>query len=527
MRFLSFITKLCCLATSSALYESLYSSSILGMSFEPQFQQRRRYTRIRVQNEGDIQRLYPLILDYIREPELASSVKEFVFRSHFPLYDSYGCWNNKDRGVALTAAENARDISQEHEILRVLTDLGLEESERLEWARVLTWMKPELVAAREKNLNGAFGDTKHFYRYRDRLFAHHASTLLLLLCPNIATIKYEDGSAIVEDVLRRNNYGLLPQVHLQNLRDVVLLPTTHTTMGDTRFYIYLDLLSLLRLFHRLPSIESVITDGVGPNYDGWFLPDFPPATSNMKKIHVGHALYGGETIETLIRIPRRLEELTLTTGGRSTIDGGSYLITAKQIGQALSMHKESLRKIDIDLDDYITTSGRSFDDDYDYVEEEGRDEWYLRDEEISMAPLVTDTWKYGESIGSMHDFESLTHLSIGIKSLLGADFPGQHSHDPPYRLGGEKNYEPPFRLAEALPKSLEYLLIRGYERGYVKEYDSQIDELLLNIETCLPLLKELHGVHEYIPNAVAVDNYEDDELWKPEVSNGEWEEEMS
>lgn len=54
------------------------------MSLEPQSQQHRRYTRIRVRNDDDIKRLYSLILDYIREPELALSVKEFVFRSHLP-----------------------------------------------------------------------------------------------------------------------------------------------------------------------------------------------------------------------------------------------------------------------------------------------------------------------------------------------------------------------------------------------------------------------------------------------------------
>ncbi|KAI0553040.1 hypothetical protein F4679DRAFT_533343, partial [Xylaria curta] len=49
-------------------------------SLGPQLQQHRHYTRIRVCNEDDFKRLCPLVLDHIREPELASCVKEFVFR---------------------------------------------------------------------------------------------------------------------------------------------------------------------------------------------------------------------------------------------------------------------------------------------------------------------------------------------------------------------------------------------------------------------------------------------------------------
>ncbi|KAJ3563207.1 hypothetical protein NPX13_g8282 [Xylaria arbuscula] len=514
MRFLSVIAKLCLFSSSSALLDNLSGPSIPAIMFEPQFRQQSRYTRIRVQNQDDINRLFPLIVDYIREPALASSVEEFVFRCYLP-YRPY--IRDKNRHDNLTSLENARDISQEHEILQVLIDLGLEEPERSEWARALTWMKPELVATREQTLSD---DTRAadelFNWYRDRVFAHYASALLLLLCPNVKTIRYEDGSRVVEDILRRNNYGLLPKAHLQNLQEVVLLPTSHSVFEDTRYYVHLDILRSLRMFHRLPLIESVMTDGVGPNYDASFLYDFPPATSNLKKIHVGHSMYGEDTVSSLIGIPARLEELTLTTGGRCTTDGSRSFIAAKQIGKALFAHKAWLRKIDIDLDDYIDTSGYSWEDDEDEDEiEEDVDEWYLLDKEISTTPLVEeDAWKYGETIGSMHDFESLTHLSIGIRSLLGGNPRSRQS------------YDAPFRLAEALPKSLEYLLIRGYERGSVKEYDSQIDELLLAQETHLPALKEVHGIHELIPSAVTVVRLED-EFWVREAVDEDWVEEMS
>lgn len=91
--------------------------------------------------------------------------------------------------------------------------LDLEQAETLKWVRILTWMKPELVEARELALAGderSF-EIKPFYESRHVWFAHHASALLLILCPNIVSLVYEDGSRIVADVLRRNNYGLLPE----------------------------------------------------------------------------------------------------------------------------------------------------------------------------------------------------------------------------------------------------------------------------------------------------------------------------
>ncbi|KAI0505509.1 hypothetical protein F5B22DRAFT_639881 [Xylaria bambusicola] len=414
------------------------------MSFEPQLQQHRHYMSIRVHNEDDIQKLYPLILDYIREPNLASSVKEFVFCCHLRWDDSYLI--GADQSEGLGGEENARDISQEHGILQVLTDLGLEEPVRSEWVRVLTWMKPELIAAREETLGGnPFHENARFYSYRDRLFAHYASALLLMLCPNIEKIEYEEGSWIVDDMLRRNNYGLLPKLHLEKLREVILLPTTHFTLGDPRYYIYLDILRMLQLFHRLPAIESVTTDGVGQNYNGGPLRRFPPATSNVKRIHVGHSMYGGDVIWSLIRAPKLLEEITLTTGGHLTTDGGFSPVSAKTIGQALAIHKASLRKVDIDLDRCLFETG------YDECDEEEEEE------ELE----TEDEW-----LNRYHDA--------------------------------------PFRLAEALPKSLEYLTIRGYTRGSVVQYDSQIDELLLTREVRLPLLKELHGINETIPSAAPI-----------------------
>ncbi|KAI1154900.1 hypothetical protein F4825DRAFT_410259 [Nemania diffusa] len=494
------------------------------MSLETQSQQHTRYTRIRIHDEDDFKKLYPLIMDYIRDPGLASSVKEFVFRSHLRRHELY--LRKTNRPEVLRAEENARDISQEHSIAQLVTSLGIEESKKSEWVRILTWMKPELVAAREEALAGdqrSF-EVSPFYRHRTTLFAHYAATVLLMICPNIEILKYEEGSRILEDILRRNNYGLLPAAHLQKLRDVTLLPTTDMVLGDERFYVNLDILAMLRLFHRLPVIESVSTDGVGPNNDGGYVGQFPPATSNLKRIRVGHSLYGDDVIGSLIGVPKRLEEFTLTTGGRNSLDGGYPITSAKNIGKALYQHKSSLRKIDIDIDAYLDDREQSDDEQSDDEQsddeyEDDRDPWYHRDQEISSEPSTTqvqNTREYRTTIGSMHDFESLTHLSIGIRLLLGRQ----------RRFGTmeRERKDAPFRLVDALPKSLEYLLIRGYERGMVPRHDMQIDEFLLSRQHCLPSLTELHGIDETIPIALSVESPDEnvDDLWKPEISNDDW-----
>ncbi|KAI8624556.1 hypothetical protein F5Y19DRAFT_490937 [Xylariaceae sp. FL1651] len=218
--------------------------------------------------------------------------------------------------------------------------------------------------------------------------------------------------------------------------------------------------------------------------------------------------------------------------------------SAKEISKALHEHKPSLRKIDIDIDKYI--GGGIENDGVSFIEEnedeEGKDKWYHRDVEISTRPLrltqVRSTRAYGETIGSMHDFELLTHLSIGIGFLLGC-----------WPMHVNECEEAPFRPADALPKSLDYLLIRGYVRGISAQYDKQIDEFLLAWRDRLPLLKELHGIDTTIPIAASIDDLDEQDedcdeqdedhdeqdedcderdedygpyCWKPEVPNDDW-----
>jgi hypothetical protein len=176
--------------------------------------------------------------------------------------------------------------------------------------------------------------------------------------------------------------------------------------------------------------------------------------------------------------------------------GGHWIFTAKILGKAIWSSRSSLRKLDIDVDSMLSDDNHDEEEyverrteEADYIEEPyWRDEYFRQDEADSPGPLelyeVPDDRTYNNTIGSLHDFEALTHLSLGVKLLLG----------PPGSIT-------PFRLVDALPKSLRSLTIRGYTKGVVAKYDAAIGELLACRAEVLPALAEVSGVEELIPSA--------------------------
>jgi hypothetical protein len=78
-------------------------------------------------------------------------------------------------------------------------------------------------------------------------------------------------------------------------------------------------------------------------------------------------------------------------------------------------------------------------------------------------------------------------------------------------------------LVDCLPDSLEYLCIRGYEKGENEEFDRQVDALMAHYESGLSNLKEIKGIMETIPNSENVDNPDGDYdlLWSLEEAGYE------
>lgn len=475
-------------------------------------------SRIRIRTPADLERIYPLIEDFTQNPEHATPVKEIVFR--------YGVQQERylrktARPEEWKAAEAERELPDASSPLwRAVRRAGLDAEGEAHWVKMLSWMSPPVLAARKQALSDR--DIEYqvgpWVRHQNSLFAQYAAAILLMLCPSIESLVYEDNDSRVGkpvyDILRRNNRGQLPEPALQKLRDVRLLPTSHILLGDERFYIEMDVLNLLGLFHRLPSLERLAVDAVSPNNDAGFDEEFPAASTAIKKIHMRHVSLPNSLITALVRAPRALEEFTCTSGGRTTSGGGFWMVHPEMVGRALWCQRGTLKKLDLDWDQYSRVPYSREREEREEEDEEGEEdeepEWEVIDS-VKTADLETGR-TYDWTIGSLHDFQQLTHLSIGIQWLFGK------------KQYKKKLPDAPYRLIDSLPSSLEYLLIRGYRRGDQAKYDEQIDEFMALKESSLPKLKTVEGVAELIPSGRDVDRPDDNThlLWKPEEIEDEW-----
>ncbi|KAK0775587.1 triosephosphate isomerase [Friedmanniomyces endolithicus] len=477
------------------------------------------WSRVRVADHSDCERIYQLLEASSTQPEALNTVKKAVIKlkqiretTFFNTYNTHAKPYVEHERLRVVASDHPL-----HETIRILDLQGDEAQHRLPEGKVvkhLTWHDPSVREERELRIAE---DTErwHVHTYtglQDGEFLHHAAPLLLMHCSNIESLTYSvcpytynaDRQApyrahVLEQTLLRNNYGKLPETHLQRLRHVRLLPETGLRYDDARTYSHMDILGQLRLFHRLPNIESLAIDGITTNGGADHLEHFPPHTSNLKAIHVGHSMLPSTLVAVLIRIPKRLEEFTHFVGGRDTRDGGRNLFSARTLGKALWDQRASLRKLDIDVDGLLQDDKYDRQDYERYLKQSRRgdtneppywyDEWFRLDEQASAGGPwhvhdLPDTREYSGTIGSLHDFEKLTHLSLGVKLLLGSP-----------------ESKTPFRLVEALPRSLESLLIRGYTRGQTPKYDEAIGELVALCSEQLPALKDIRGLEECIPSA--------------------------
>ena len=477
----------------------------------------RAWSRVRLSRHDDHANIYELLEAMYERPQTLQMVTDAVVKleqiregERFAAYDEHSePYQESEQRRSVESADRL------HHALRALDLINEDDSYRVpedSLIKHLTWHDPKVRANRE-SLLAKDPERWHVQPYtslRDSYFTHYAAPLLLMHCPNIENLTYSvcpmvyspDSSQgyleghILERTLLRNNYSKLPDIHLQRLLRVRLLPEAGVWWDDGRCYSHMDLLGQLRLFHRLPAIESIAVDGITINSGADHIKHFPPHTSNIKSISIGHSMLPSSIIAPLIRMAKRLEEFVHSVGGRDSNRGNRYLIMARTLGKALSDQRKSLRRLDIDVDSMLYDDRIANKEYQMYVRETAEaygepywhDEWFHLDDTESTGPLhvheLPDTREYNNTIGSLHDFEALTYLGIGVKLLLG----------PPESTT-------PFRLVEALPKSLEYLPIRGYTRGRVPKYDEAIAGLLAVRTTQLPNLMQIDGVDECIPGA--------------------------
>jgi hypothetical protein len=225
-----------------------------------------QYSRVRVADFGDAPRLCSLVMDYIENPAHAETVTEFVFLRPATEY-------RPNYLPELQDVDEAQNIKDEKPLLDLferfgLINEGVEDPITTEdWVKALAWMKLTLDAERAREPAGLLGDDALFEEERTPHAFYYATILLLMLCPNIKRLVFAEESYFILYILRRNNYGLLPEKALQKLKHVELVPSQESS--EDRVYIHMDLMRMVQCFHRLPSLESIsvaaseINPGIG------------------------------------------------------------------------------------------------------------------------------------------------------------------------------------------------------------------------------------------------------------------------
>jgi hypothetical protein len=489
-----------------------------------------RYRRIKL-CPSDADKSYEVLISYLQNPELATSVEELVIREAKEFHHQF-------------EHKNPIFLSNSHTKLidSALSKVEVLSQEQISTVReMLFWKGGNIInneAYEGEPRSRSMLPNSRYLRIR---YTGAAALMFIMLCPNIRIIKLPNLPLelnFLETFLWENNYSVEPK-YLRNLKHVGLLEEYMN--DDERFYRRVKLKHILRQFHRLPAFESLhaATMYQDPDSD---VESLPLAVSNLKTIHIEKSDISSRGAAEVIRLSRGLEEVKISVGGRWTEDGATGIMVPGHIGRALLYHRHSLESLDLDLDSYLAmTDNRShfyneleaiYEDRY-YGLEPGNEEpdyepWHHKEDEldaqISNPPHVDDRRLYGSSIGSLHDFPNLMHLSIGIKMLLGMTFP---------LTAG---------FLDVLPPSLESLTLRGYRKGEVPDYDDAVEVLMTN-KAKFPKLKVILGVDEQIPNSDAPDikpeileewrrgrpgetvPYDDPyvDFWEPEGADEGWE----
>jgi hypothetical protein len=300
------------------------------------------------------------------------------------------------------------------------------------------------------------------------------------------------------DFLRRTNASSDTTPYFQNLRKIYLINKSDSCWSDGRFYVKMDLLGCWELFDQLPSIEYIGIDLLDWDDNGKQALD--PRRSNFSKIAIHHSRVGSNGLIQMITSCKVLKEFQYSIGGRASNDGGNPLVNAKAIIKAILGHKETLETLDIDVDDRlhhmegVTGDEEEYEDMEDDLDQYGGPlEHYLED---SVLGTLRSIWV---RTGSLKDLGSLKKLSLGFIFLLYCATGVSATRPAPKRC------KIPL-VADCLPESLEYLCIKGYEKGENEEFDRQADALMALYESGSSNLKSLKGITEKIPNAENVDD---------------------
>ncbi|KAF7137024.1 hypothetical protein CNMCM5793_006828 [Aspergillus hiratsukae] len=474
---------------------------------------RKKYRRVRITPSiADLDRGFEMLMDILRKPSLGRYVRHIEYKQTVTRYQEYAVkppkrkLNESDMWLLRSAMQRAGFTGAlEDRVINMLMRESLK----------------SVVGDGEDRLFGTFSNTRAPATYVTQAL----TALLVSVSPNLESMammptfytdleREEDGSFLPSEcaldlLIRDTNENPVGKPYLQNLRRVYMM-NLGTDYADTRLmYVDMDLIGCLAILRNLPSLEWIGTDVLAE--DRYGKPSLEAKSSNVSCIAIHHSSVPTRYLTPVIRSCRVLKAFEYSIGGRATANDPPPIFNPKTFILSVLEHKATLEKLDVDVEahifHFIYLGPREFEfDGYD-ARAQAQQYW--------TEPPPDSFW---DQRGCLKDFVALKRLSIGVGFLL--YFAAGVNND-------NENRDVP--LVEYLPPNLEYLCIRGYEKGTGgtgahapirhqrwKHHDAQIDTLKALVESGSTSLKEIHGVDRCIPNAEDVEypSEESDMLWR-------------
>lgn len=242
----------------------------------------------------------------------------------------------------------------------------------------------------------------------------------------------------------------------------------------------------LPLFDLLPAIESLRIDLLDVDDNGRQATEH--MTSNISRIRINHSSLRPVYLARLLYSCKVIREFQYTIGGRALGGHGHQFFTPLPAFKLLCQHKNTLESLDLEshLPMFKDWDDNKMEDHF----AELNPGWLADEEEEAFEfHFLTSIWKLE---GPLQDFTALKSLSIGIGLLL--LFARGIYVNPDRR-------RTPFMLTDCLLGNLEYLCIRGYEKGLNDSWDTQMEALLAYYKSGNSNLKDLTGIEQTIPNS--------------------------
>ncbi|KAJ5809206.1 uncharacterized protein N7503_001424 [Penicillium pulvis] len=468
---------------------------------------RERFYQIRVgQKDSSINKTFDLVMEILKNPKLGNYVREIV-QTRQPSMEHHYVQTAEQCDLSV----GDRDLL--HVAVRKAGFAGSQESAVLNMLMQNTKKPPGETSEPFRFPNTAYGFDHG--QIHGIFIAQALAAILISVSPNLESLVmtqpfsvfsgfYRGRERPQEDVvqfpldrlLRRANAKPASTPYLHNLRKVYMIVDDENM--DDRFYMPMDFLECATLFDCLPSIESISTDALCDDEEGEARVVLEPRSSNISRFQIHHSALPSNFLVSLIQSCKVLREFQYSMGGRCVLGGWFAPFDAKTFIKSICPHKDTLEILDIDAEcnmHYFNPSCFEEDRvDQEIDKQQRAHESDIEDDERQMLQSLSS------NSGSLKEFRALKRLSVGIGFLVY------------FAMGVRENNEPtqPFLLPEALPESLEYLCIRGYEKGKCKKWDAHIDALVASFVSGSSGIKEITGIEVTIPNSEDVDDPDDD-----------------